>query len=216
VGLGLSLNPSRQEAFLIPRDRTVGKDARGNWIKVREFNVQYGWRGLIKLATRNGRIARLKPVIVYEGDHFVHHEGTAPRIEHIPCRIDDDRGPVIAAYACAWERGSAEPIFVVCYRDVIEAAAEKSGGASGISKVWEDNLAEMSKKTAVRRLCKLLPDTEDDLQLALLESPDEKPAVTITQAVAEFEQPEGPTAMPPRQVQAPDGLDALIEGERPQ
>jgi recombination protein RecT len=74
--MGLELSGPLGQAYLIPyKNRHTGQ---------KEANFQVGYRGLIDLAYRSGRVDRFAPYLVRQGDHFKYRLGTDPRIEHSP------------------------------------------------------------------------------------------------------------------------------------
>jgi recombination protein RecT len=149
ASLGLAIDPTLQECFLIPRGGVV--------------NFELGYRGILKMARRSQMLSSIKAVCVYARDEFEHLEGTDDRIVHRPCR-DADPGEIVAAYAVAWTRGADRPTFRVLYLRDIEKARKAGSGSSPAWKNWYD---EMALKTALKRLCKWLP-VEDRLKAAII------------------------------------------------
>ena len=128
---------------------------------------QLGFRGLVKLARRGmGSDVPIWSGHVCAGDHFVHEENP-PSLEHrrratfkkngahewmVPM-TPEERGPLIAAYACArFKDGFVLPRVV--YEDEIARARKSSKSRNG---PWIHHEPAMWEKTAVKRLCKLLP-----------------------------------------------------------
>lgn len=144
--LGLDFTPSLGEAYLVP---FAG-----------QCTFMPGYRGLMKLAMRSGRIESINATIVHGNDRFEWIEGTSPRIFHTPAPLGTDRGPMVGAYAVARIHGSDTPIFTVMDAATIKQIKAKvvSRNKSGKPSPWEiaDAEPEMWRKTAIRRLCKLL------------------------------------------------------------
>lgn len=108
------------------------------------------YKGLVELAMRTGLIESVSAYVVHEGDpHFEVRYGTEPRIDHMPS-LDADPGEAIGCYAVA-KLPSGGTIFTYLRLDEIEAVRNGKGGP------WQTHWGEMAKKTAIRRLCKLLP-----------------------------------------------------------
>lgn len=112
----------------------------------------FGYKGLMELAYRSGRVSNIYAETVCENDEFIFELGLNPKLEHRPDL--EDRGELRAVYAVA-KLKDADPIFVVLGRNDIEKirGASKAGN-SGPWTQWEE---EMWKKSAIRRLCKYLP-----------------------------------------------------------
>ena len=135
--LGLEIDV-RGQAYLVPYGTTV--------------TLIPGYKGLMDLAYRSGRVANIYAETVCENDEFVYELGLAPKLTHKPNL--DERGKLRAVYAVARLK-DADPVFVVLGKKDVEKVrkASKTSG-SGPWQSWEE---EMWKKTAIRRLCKYLP-----------------------------------------------------------
>ena len=135
--LGLEIDV-RGQAYLVPYKDTV--------------TLIPGYKGLMDLAYRSGRVANIYAETVCENDEFTFHLGLSPTLEHTPNL--ENRGELRAVYAVARLK-DADPVFVVLGKSEVEKVrkASKASG-DGPWKTWEE---EMWKKTAIRRLCKYLP-----------------------------------------------------------
>jgi recombination protein RecT len=111
-----------------------------------------GYRGLIKLA-RQGDIGFVEAEIICANDDTTYVIGDESRFESIVNWRD--RGPMVAVYALAKYRDGGIAARVVMTKDQVDAIRAKSQAANG--PAWSDNYEEMAKKTALRRLAKLLP-----------------------------------------------------------
>jgi recombination protein RecT len=139
---GASLNPALQQAFLIPRK---GKCC-----------LDFSYRGLCKIAVDSESVYDIDATAVFEGDEFDYEMGLYPRLVHKPKMHDKDEKPeVIAAYAIATLHHGIKK-FVVIDREKIDRARK----SAQYDVVWKAHLDEMAKKTAVKLLYKLLPQTE--------------------------------------------------------
>lgn len=141
--LGLELD-MRGQAYLVPFDNK----------KTGRIEVQMipGYKGLMDLAYRSGRVANIYAETVCENDEFIFELGLNPKLEHKPNL--EDRGKLRAVYAVARIK-DADPVFVVMGKGEIEKIKRASRAAqNGPWKDWEE---EMWKKTCIRRLCKYLP-----------------------------------------------------------
>lgn len=123
------------------------------------------YRGAMKIARRSGDVLRMDAQIVCENDEFQYEMGADPKLRHVPSLTG--RGPIVAVYAIAHLRDAKElPIFVVLAREDIDFYRGRSK-ASG-SGPWVTDYDAMAKKTAILRLCNMLPADDDDQRLLAL------------------------------------------------
>jgi recombination protein RecT len=117
-----------------------------------------GYRGYVDLAFRSGDVSAFHAVTVHAKDTFIYEEGLTPVIKHVPTE-EEDPGALRAVYAMARMKDGSAGFCVMLRRDVLPirnaALSKKRQGAPPTP--WETNEGEMWKKTAVRRLIKLLP-----------------------------------------------------------
>lgn len=122
-----------------------------------------GYRGLITLARRSGKIRRLEAHVVYEADTFEVRFGTDPGLTHIPS-LKAERGDIVAAYMVVQMEGEAIQVEVMTREDILAIRDRSRASKAG---PWVTDFAEMCRKTVVRRGCKYLPmDTEEAEPLA--------------------------------------------------
>ena len=146
--LGLEPNDPRGLAYLIPyNDKRRGKIV----------NFIIGYRGMMDLARRSGQVSAINAFCVYRQDTFSYQLGLAPTLHHEPGDHDENPADLTHVYAVAKVGG--EPQFVVLTRRQVEKARSSSRGADSPYSPWTTNTAEMWCKTAIRRLCKFLPQT---------------------------------------------------------
>lgn len=139
---GVTLNPVLQQAFLIPRK---GKCC-----------LDISYRGLCKIAVDSDSVYDIDAVPVFEGDEFYYEMGLEPILKHRPLMFDDEKDKKIkAVYAVATLHHGIKK-FVVLDKEKINRARK----SAQYDKVWAAHEDEMSKKTAVKLLYKLLPQTE--------------------------------------------------------
>lgn len=135
--LGLEID-GRGQAYLVP----FGKDV----------TLIYGYKGLMDLAYRSGKVISIMAEVVGKNDRFDAAFGLEPRLEHTPNYLEG-RGEIIAAYAIAYMKDGSKQFVVVSKAD-LDTCRAVSKAKSGPWYAWYD---EMAKKTAIKRLCKLLP-----------------------------------------------------------
>lgn len=145
--LGLEPNDARGLAYLVPfRDKRRG----------RIVQLIIGYRGMMDLARRSGMVTTLHAFPVFEADTFRYSLGLEPTLEHLPSG-DDDPAHLTYVYAVAKVGGDSQ--FVVLTRRQLDKIREQYG-RSNLSP-WHTHFVEMAQKTALRRLCKMLPQTAE-------------------------------------------------------
>jgi recombination protein RecT len=149
--LGLEPNDARGLAYLIP----FNDSRRGKVV-----NLILGYRGLIDLARRSGHVSTIQAYPVYKGETFRYEAGLRPLIEHVPDPDGDER-PEDMQFVYAVATVDGDPQFVVLSRKAVDKVRDASLGKMSTSSAkyspWTTHYVEMAKKTALRRLCKLLP-----------------------------------------------------------
>jgi recombination protein RecT len=105
--------------------------------------------------------------VVYEGDEFAISYGSSQELRHVPTLKSVDRGGVIGAYAYA-KLKSGEEQWVFMTTDEIEAVRKRSKAAN--NGPWVTDWNEMGKKTALKRLCKVLPLSIKDQRVLVADS----------------------------------------------
>ena len=122
---------------------------------VREVQLIVGFRGLCELVNRSGRAVVLSAEVVKENDLFEYEMGLTPRLKHIPA--SGERGKAIGVYAIAKNLDANEKVFVYLQEIEIEKIRASSKAKNSEYSPWTTWPDEMRKKSAVKRLCKLLP-----------------------------------------------------------
>jgi recombination protein RecT len=141
--LGLSPSGRLGSAYLIPFK------VRG----VPTCTLVIGYRGYADLAYRSGDVASFHAQAVRAKDTWEYEEGLSPVLRHVPSE-EDDAGPLRAVYAIARMKDGSTAHVVMLRREVSAIKARSRSSSDG---PWVTDEAEMWKKTAVRRLIKLLP-----------------------------------------------------------
>jgi len=160
--LGLEPNDPRGLVYLVPfNDKKRGK--------IVTFIT--GYRGMVELARRSGMVGAVNAFCVYEGDQFSYALGLEPTLHHVP-NPDGDEDPAKLTHVYAVAKVNGDTQFVVLTKRQVLKARASSRGADSSYSPWQTNTAEMWCKTAIRRLCKLLPQT---VQMAKAVELDERP-----------------------------------------
>lgn len=186
--LGLEVDQVLGHAYLVPFFNSKTKQL--------ECQLIPGYKGLVDMARRSGKLAKVTARIVFENDTYEFHYGLDEKLIHRPSQTDEP-GPMIAAYAVATMTDGTQQFEWMWKRQIDKI---RDGSPASKSGPWVTDYDEMAKKTALRRLCKLLPaSTEIQKAVAL----DELEAAGISQgmsSVVDFEPTDTPTT-----------LDALAE-----
>lgn len=141
--LGLEIGAALGQAYIVPYENKK-KD------KI-EPQVIIGYRGMIDLAHRSGQIVSIEARAVFEKDRFEVEFGLNSKLVHVPNFELESRGEIKFVYAVANLVGGGVQ-FEVLGLPQIQKAKPKHG-----SDIWDSNFEEMAKKTAIRRLFKMLP-----------------------------------------------------------
>lgn len=149
AAIGVSLNPAKKQAYLVPRDSKVCLDI--------------SYIGLVDLATQSGSIVWAKSELVYEADSFsMGVAGTLPTHQFNP--FSKERGAVVGAYVVV-KTPSGEYLCDAMSIDEINAIRDRSVAwkaykSKGTSCPWATDAGEMCKKTVIKRASKLWPKNE--------------------------------------------------------
>jgi recombination protein RecT len=155
AAIGISLNPARKQAYLVPRDKKVCLDI--------------SYIGLIDLATQSGSIVWAKSELVYAADNFQMGEpGTLPKHQFNP--FSKDRGEVIGSYVVV-KTPSGEYLCDAMSIDEINVIRDRSQAWKAWIKdkrscPWVTDPGEMQKKTVIKRAAKMWPKN-DRLNMAI-------------------------------------------------
>lgn len=119
-----------------------------------------GYQGLIDLAYRHPLVAAIWVEAVYEKDTFVHAKGLNPTLEHVPYDGDEDSGKLVATYAVCEMKNGAK-VFIVLRKREIDRIKAFSRGAADADSPWKSHEEAMWKKSAVRALTKIIPQSSE-------------------------------------------------------
>ncbi len=115
------------------------------------------YKGLIQLAYRSGMVDSIITENVYANEHHSYRPANENPIDHRPLP-PRERGDYVGSYAIAWMRGSARPVTAWLWGEDVRGIMNRSAAVkSGGSTPWQTDFSEMAKKTAVKRLSKMLP-----------------------------------------------------------
>jgi len=131
------------------------------------FDVTFipGYKGLIALAKRGGEASHIHAVNVYEGEYFRYEEGLAQTVEHKPLPPSKRTGGKIGTYAVVKFTGSQDSLAAWMWAEETELIRDRALLTRRIDPrkdprekwgPWGTDEDEMFKKTAIRRLSKVL------------------------------------------------------------
>jgi len=122
---------------------------------VKEVQMIVGFKGLVELVNRSKEATVLNAECVFERDQFQYEKGLNPILRHVPA--EGNRGEFRGVYAIAKNMLANEKVFVYLDKEEVEKVKRASKAGSSDYSPWKQWFEEMAKKTAVKRLCKLLP-----------------------------------------------------------
>jgi recombination protein RecT len=156
AAVGLSLNPAKAQAYLIPRNVKVGD----KWISKICFEPSY--RGFCDLATMSGEIMWLQVNVVYEHDNFIDNgPGDRPTHNYDAFAPIGERGEIRGVYSVAKTK-DGDYLTTLMREDELVAIRDKSESwKKNQNGPWKDFPVEQRKKTVVRRQWKMLPKVGD-------------------------------------------------------
>lgn len=149
AAIGLSLNPAKRHAYLVPRKGAGGKP---------QICLDISYIGLVELAAACGAIQVAQARIVRANDIFV-DEGPGERPTHKCNPFDKGRGEIIGVYITAklasgdWHTEIMSVDEVNAIRDRSEAWKSLAAGKIK-SCPWSTDWEEMAKKTVAKRASK--------------------------------------------------------------
>ena len=180
------LVPDGREAALVP----FKAKQDGAWIeKCQAMPMVFG---LVKMVRRSGQVRDIRAHIVYQGEVdqglFEYVVGNEESLTHKPI-LFGERGAAVAAYAIAIltdgnivrEFMSADDIDTVrrsSSAQKIYAKGKKPEPSDEPIGIWKDWGPEMWKKTVIRRLCKRLDMSSEDMRKVLKEDVPEIKDIT--------------------------------------
>lgn len=169
--LGLEPNSPLGQCYLIPYGG--------------ECQFQFGYKGWLNMVRRSGEVGNIYAEVVYENDEFELNLGLDRDLKHKP-ELNGDRGKPVMVYAVAQLKDGDKP-FIWMPKSEVESIKEEATKKMKYANMspWNHprNWSEMWKKTAVKRLCKLLPlSVEVQNKLAQDETVKKEIASDMTQA----------------------------------
>lgn len=144
AAIGISLNPAKKQAYLVPRGGAICLDI--------------SYMGLMDLAMATGSIKWAQAALVYEHDAFASN-GLDKQPTHSFNPFSKDRGAVVGVYVVV---KTAENDYLTHTMSIDEIMAIKARSEAGVKGKgpWASDFGEMAKKTCVKQAYKYWPKTE--------------------------------------------------------
>lgn len=143
AAIGISLNPAKKQAYLVPRDGKICLDI--------------SYMGLIDLAVQDGAVKWAKAELVYSADSFsITGAGTAPVHTYNP--FSKERGEIVGVYCVAKTQDGDYLTETMSVDEVNSIRDRSSAWKAWIEKKkkcpWVTDYGEMARKTVVKRASK--------------------------------------------------------------
>jgi recombination protein RecT len=164
---GDGMLPDGKEAYLSAVKKNFGTRDAPNYQVVVQYLIMV--QGLIKSIYNSGKVSAINTNVVYANDVFEYDMGIDGKLSHKPAL--GNRGEMIAAYAEA-KLKDGSIMREVMSKDEVEAVRNVS--KSKDSGPWASSFkGEMWRKSALRRLSKVLPRAADPKLDRIIDSDDE-------------------------------------------
>lgn len=139
AAIGISLNPAKKQAYLVPRDGKVCLDI--------------SFMGLIDLGVQDGSIKWAKAELVLEKDSFVVN-GICVAPTHTYNPFAKDRGEFVGVY-CTWKTPDGDLLTeTMAADDVLRIRGRSEAYKKAQKGPWATDFGEMARKTVVKRASK--------------------------------------------------------------
>lgn len=145
AAIGISLNPAKKQAYLVPRDGKICLDI--------------SYMGLLDLAISSGSLRWGQAELVHESDAFSLNGFDQPPT-HNRNPFSKDRGPVVGVYVVV-KTADGDYLTTTMSIDEVNAIRDRSESwKRGQKGPWKSDPGEMTKKTVIKRAYKLWPKTD--------------------------------------------------------
>lgn len=149
MSANIELGSTLGQGWLVPY-----KTKKGGYV----CQLIVGYKGLLKLVYNSGYVKDCYAENVFKNDTFSFAMGSCPKIEHTYDVTGTGRGEYIGTYAVAHTvLGGTVQSFM--NKDEMESIKKRSSSFRNGNSPWITDEDEMRKKTALRRICKVLPSS---------------------------------------------------------
>jgi recombination protein RecT len=118
--------------------------------------LDFSYRGLASLAIDTGAVLDMDATAVHKEDFFSYEMGLEPKLVHKPS-MEQDAGATTHVYAIAILKNGIRKFIVLTKAEVEKVRQSSQAPNSPMWKGWWD---EGARKTAIKKLYKLLPQNE--------------------------------------------------------
>ena len=149
AAIGISLNPAKKQAYLVPRDGKIC--------------LEISYMGLMDLAIQSGSISWGQAELVYSQDSFELRGFDKPPV-HGRNPFSRDRGEIVGAYVVV--KTATGDYLTTCMQidEIYDIRDRSSAWKAWVEKKkkcpWVTDEGEMIKKTVIKRAHKLWPKTD--------------------------------------------------------
>lgn len=150
ASIGLSLNPAKKQAYLVPRGGKICLDP--------------SYMGMCDLAIDSGKLEFVQAKIVCENDKYT-NLGIDKEPDH-QYQAFKDRGPLIGVY-CVAKTVKGDYLTTEMQKEKIDDVMNRSELGKKGNGPWFTDYNEMAKKTVIRNAFKTWPKTQSMERLAL-------------------------------------------------
>jgi recombination protein RecT len=145
AAIGISLNPAKKQAYLVPRDNKICLDI--------------SYMGLMDLAQATGSVKWAQAALVHETDTFTLN-GLDKAPNHTFDPFSKDRGAVVGVYVTIKTVHGEYLTHTMTIEDAYAIRDRSSAWKLSKSGPWKTDEGEMIKKTCVKQAYKYWPKTE--------------------------------------------------------
>lgn len=145
AAIGISLNPAKKQAYLVPRDNKICLDI--------------SYMGLMDLAQATGSVKWAQAALVHETDSFALN-GLDKAPSHTFNPFAKDRGAVVGVYVTIKTIHGEYLTHTMTIDEAYAIRDRSSAWKAGKSGPWKTDEGEMIKKTCVKQAYKYWPKTE--------------------------------------------------------
>lgn len=150
AAIGISLNPAKKQAYLVPRGGAICLDI--------------SYMGLMDLAMATGSIKWAQAALVHDHDGFALNGFDKPPTHNFN-PFAKDRGDIVGVYVVV-KTADSEYLTHTMTIDQINAIKARSESGKKGNGPWSSDFGEMAKKTCVKQAYKYWPKT-DRLEAAI-------------------------------------------------
>lgn len=145
AAIGISLNPAKKQAYLVPRKNKI--------------YLEISYMGLIDLAVSTGSIKWAQAALVHENDGFALNGYDAPPT-HTFNPFSTQRGALIGVYVVVKTADGDYLTHTMSIADVYAIRDRSEAWKAGNKGPWKTDEGEMVKKTVVKQAYKYWPKTD--------------------------------------------------------